>query len=243
MTALMLRQLRGVLFILVFLFPEGIDSAGFVSENIPEQIHSLTVELSTPNGESGTGVIITGGKEGKSAIVLTASHVVEGAERITVRFSNREMGEAKLLYLNQEMDYALLETDGISLPVQVSYPDRSRPVGSDIFIIGYSGLFRYALSHGIISTYEGNFLHTDAQASFGSSGSGVWDESGRLVGLVAHVYVEEVESEGQRGIPTLVDGDIIIADDDDAIIAYLESRYGKAPSSSRADPAAWKVNN
>lgn len=33
---------------------------------------------------------------------------------------------------------------------------------------------------------------------------------------------------GQRGVPTLVDGDVIIPDDDDAIIAYLEGRYGKA---------------
>ena len=29
----------------------------------------------------------------------------------------------------------------------------------------------------------------------------------------------------QRGVPTLVDGDVIIRDDDDAIIAYLEKRY------------------
>jgi glutathione S-transferase len=32
---------------------------------------------------------------------------------------------------------------------------------------------------------------------------------------------------GQRGIPALVDGDIIIADDDAAIIAYRDGRYGK----------------
>lgn len=31
---------------------------------------------------------------------------------------------------------------------------------------------------------------------------------------------------GQRGIPTLVDGEVIISDDDDAIIAYLEERQG-----------------
>ena len=30
---------------------------------------------------------------------------------------------------------------------------------------------------------------------------------------------------GQRGIPTLVDDEVIIADDDDAIIAYLEGRF------------------
>lgn len=31
---------------------------------------------------------------------------------------------------------------------------------------------------------------------------------------------------GQRGIPTLVDGEVIISDDDAAIIAYLERQYG-----------------
>ncbi|NKE70284.1 glutaredoxin family protein [Candidatus Manganitrophus noduliformans] len=35
---------------------------------------------------------------------------------------------------------------------------------------------------------------------------------------------------GQRGIPTLVDGDVVIADDDDAIIAYLEGRFAKVPA-------------
>lgn len=36
------------------------------------------------------------------------------------------------------------------------------------------------------------------------------------------------EVSGQTGIPTMVDGDVTIADDDDAIIAYLLKKYGKA---------------
>jgi len=32
---------------------------------------------------------------------------------------------------------------------------------------------------------------------------------------------------GQRGIPTLVHGDVVIADDDEAIIVYLNERYGQ----------------
>jgi glutathione S-transferase len=31
---------------------------------------------------------------------------------------------------------------------------------------------------------------------------------------------------GQTGIPTMVDGDVVIADDDDKIVAYLEEKYG-----------------
>jgi glutathione S-transferase len=39
---------------------------------------------------------------------------------------------------------------------------------------------------------------------------------------------ELVAIAGKPGIPTLVDGDLIIADDDDAIIEYLDRKYAKA---------------
>lgn len=32
---------------------------------------------------------------------------------------------------------------------------------------------------------------------------------------------------GVTGIPSMIDGDVKIADDDDAIIAYLEKKYGQ----------------
>jgi glutathione S-transferase len=32
---------------------------------------------------------------------------------------------------------------------------------------------------------------------------------------------------GATGVPSMMDGDVKIADDDDAIIAYLEKHYGK----------------
>jgi glutaredoxin 3 len=36
---------------------------------------------------------------------------------------------------------------------------------------------------------------------------------------------ELIEVSGQNGVPTLVDGDVIIADDDEAIIKYVEEKY------------------
>lgn len=198
MTISTIRTVRGILFLLVFLFLEGIGSAGFINDEIPEKIQSLTVKLFARSGESGTGVVVKGDEGANRVIVLAAGHTLEGTEGISAKFSNGEIREAKVLHLNQEMDYALLEVGKISLPVEVYYPDRRRTVGSNIFVAGYSGLFKYAVSHGIISNYEGNLLHTDAEASFGSSGSGVWDRWGRLIGLVIQVYVEEVESGSDR---------------------------------------------
>jgi S1-C subfamily serine protease len=192
------RRGRGILFLLVFLSLKGVGFAGFVSDQIPERIELLTVELSGQNGESGTGVIVGTQEDGKGVIVLTAAHVLEGAQGISVHFSSGEVREAELLYANREMDYALLGAAEIPLPSQISYPDHRRTVGSDLFVVGYSGLFHYAVSHGIVSNYVGNIIRTDAQASFGSSGSGVWDPEGRLIGLVIQVYVEEVESGPKR---------------------------------------------
>lgn len=40
----------------------------------------------------------------------------------------------------------------------------------------------------------------------------------------ARTIVRDVS--GQTGIPTMVDGDVVIADDDDKIIAYLNQKYG-----------------
>ena len=194
----MTQTIGGMLFLGVLLFSEGAGFAGFVSDKIPEQIELLTVELSGQSGESGTGVIVGSQEDKKGVIVLTAAHVLEDAKEISVRFSTGEVREAKLLYANRGMDYALLGMGEISLPIQISYPDRRRTVGSDLFVVGYSGLFHYSVSHGIVSNYAGNLLRTDAQASFGSSGSGVWDQEGRLIGLVTQVYVEEVESGPKR---------------------------------------------
>lgn len=42
----------------------------------------------------------------------------------------------------------------------------------------------------------------------------------------ARAVVREVS--GQSSIPVMVDGDVVIADDDDEIIAYVERTYGRA---------------
>ena len=49
-----------------------------------------------------------------------------------------------------------------------------------------------------------------------------------------HLRREVIEVSGQPEVPVLVDGDVVI-DDDDRIIPYLEARYGPKPEKTRAD--------
>ncbi len=44
-----------------------------------------------------------------------------------------------------------------------------------------------------------------------------------------HQRREVIELSGQAEVPVLVDGDVVI-DDDDRIIPYLEARYGHKPA-------------
>ncbi len=37
---------------------------------------------------------------------------------------------------------------------------------------------------------------------------------------------EVLQVSGQPSVPVMVDGNVVIADDDDKIIAYLEEKYG-----------------
>ena len=49
-----------------------------------------------------------------------------------------------------------------------------------------------------------------------------------------HSHAERLETKaasGQTSIPVLVDGDVVLDDDDD-IIPYLEKKYGAAPAPS-----------
>jgi len=46
------------------------------------------------------------------------------------------------------------------------------------------------------------------------------------VPFVKGMRKELFEVSGQKGIPTLIDGDVVIADDDDAIIGHLKNQYG-----------------
>jgi len=49
----------------------------------------------------------------------------------------------------------------------------------------------------------------------------------------SHAERDEVKAaSGQTSIPVLVDGDVVL-DDDDEIIPYLEKTYGKAAASAR----------
>ncbi|MEQ6120006.1 trypsin-like peptidase domain-containing protein [Reichenbachiella sp. MALMAid0571] len=162
-----------------------------------EKIENINGQVSYM-GSQGSGVLISDQGE-----ILTAAHVVNNAENITVIFHDGQKFPAKIVRLATVADVALIKLIHFSNnypPVELGDSDRV-DVGDDIFIIGAPFGIEYSLSKGIISgksvektRMEGftfaEFFQTDAAINHGNSGGPMFNMKGEVIGLVSSIVSE-----------------------------------------------------
>lgn len=134
----------------------------------------------------GTGVIIKSGGE-----ILTNAHVVKDLEQIIVVMHDGLGYEARLKYMDEDVDLAVIKIDRIGLPA-IQFADATQLVtGRTVYAIGtpISFSMRNAASRGIISgvnsisDYPYRLIHTDAAINPGNSGGPLVNAAGQLVGI------------------------------------------------------------
>ena len=143
--------------------------------------------------ESGTGSGAVIDDEGH---IVTNYHVVRGADRVTVSFSNRDTVRAKIVGSDPSTDIAVLQVDTSAsalTPLPLGDSDRVR-VGDPVVAIGNPfGLDRTATS-GIISALQrlitapneftiDHVIQTDAPINHGNSGGPLIDVHGKVIGV------------------------------------------------------------
>jgi serine protease Do len=138
----------------------------------------------------GSGFIVS-----KDGHVLTNNHVVDGADKITVTFSDGKVHEAKVLGKDPTFDLAVLKIDGNGkdFPVLELGDSEKVEVGEWVVAIGNPFGLEHTVTVGVISAknrsiHAGNvnfdgFLQTDAAINPGNSGGPLIDLSGRVVGI------------------------------------------------------------
>ena len=165
-----------------------------------------------PGGATGSGFVID--EEGH---IVTNQHVVDGAESVTVRFSDGTEVDAEVVGTDPSTDIAVLDVDRPSSQLTpLSFAgDGSLQVGSQVIAIGSPFGLEGTLTTGVISalgreiespngfTIE-NAVQTDAALNHGNSGGPVLDTQGRVVGVAAQI---RSESGGSDGIGYAVPGD------------------------------------
>ncbi|WP_299186908.1 trypsin-like peptidase domain-containing protein [uncultured Aquimarina sp.] len=165
----------------------------------------------TTSGGLGSGVIVN-----KEGFIITAAHVVESANEISVKLQNGTTFPADVLSSSTAADIALLKLRVIppNLKPAVVGNSGASKIGEQIFIIGAPLGLEHSLSVGHISrkmnrniisngTMAG-FLQTDASINQGNSGGPMFNMKGELIGIVSFILSN---SGGFEGLGFAVDID------------------------------------
>ena len=152
---------------------------------VVKKVQPATVSIfSAINGASGSGVIVS-----SDGLILTAGHVVRGAEEMTVIFSNGKQAQAKVLGANFTRDTAMIQiTNQGSWPyVSLGY-SKGLQTGNLVIALGHAGGYDPVRSAPVrfgrvISTNSNGFFNTDCSLIGGDSGGPLFDMSGRLIAI------------------------------------------------------------
>ena len=149
----------------------------------------------------GSGVIVS-----PDGYILTANHVVSGAEEIMVGLGiDLRKFKAKKVGTDSGTDVALLKIDDKNLPA-ITFADSDKARAGDIVLaIGNPFGLRQTVTMGIISAvgrggmgivdYE-NFIQTDAAINMGNSGGALVDTEGRLLGINSAILTRTGGNQG-----------------------------------------------
>ena len=147
----------------------------------------------------GSGFIIS-----TDGYIMTNAHVVDSADKITVRLTDKREFSAKVIGADKRTDVALLKIEATGLPkVTVGDPDKLK-VGEWVVAIGSPFGFDSSVTAGIVSAKGRSlpqenfvpFIQTDVAVNPGNSGGPLFNMNGEVVGINSQIYTRSGGSMG-----------------------------------------------
>jgi serine protease Do len=139
----------------------------------------------------GSGFIIS-----EDGYILTNAHVVDSADKITVRLTDKREFKAKVIGSDKRTDVALLKIEATGLP-KISQGDPNLlKVGEWVLAIGSPFGFDSSVTAGIVSAKGRSlpqenfvpFIQTDAAINPGNSGGPLFNMKGEVIGINSQIY-------------------------------------------------------
>ncbi|CEN56121.1 DegQ family serine endoprotease [Candidatus Methylopumilus turicensis] len=139
----------------------------------------------------GSGFIISA-----DGYILTNAHVINAADEVIVKLSDRREFKAKIIGSDRRTDVALLKIDASGLPkVSIGDPNQLK-VGEWVAAIGSPFGLENTMTAGIVSA-KGRalpqenfvpFIQTDVAINPGNSGGPLFNLKGEVVGINSQIY-------------------------------------------------------
>ncbi|MDH5378846.1 MAG: DegQ family serine endoprotease [Gammaproteobacteria bacterium] len=139
----------------------------------------------------GSGFLIS-----SDGYILTNNHVIEDADKIIVRLSDRRELEAELIGKDKRSDLALIKIKGDDLPkVSLGNSEKLKP-GEWVLAIGSPFGFDYSVTAGVVSAKGRSlprenyvpFIQTDVAINPGNSGGPLFNLKGEVIGINSQIY-------------------------------------------------------
>jgi serine protease Do len=175
--------------------PPGMDQNNplFQFFGIPSQ-----PQRSMPMRGEGSGFIVS-----PDGVILTNAHVVEDAQKVTVKLTDRREYEAKVIGSDSKSDVAVLKINAKNLPVVKLGKANDLQVGEWVVAIGSPFGFENSVTAGIVSAKGRNlpedyvpFIQTDVAVNPGNSGGPLFNLKGEVVGINSQIFSRSGGYEG-----------------------------------------------
>ena len=139
----------------------------------------------------GSGFIISA-----DGTILTNAHVVDAADDVTVKLSDKREFKAKVIGFDKRTDVAVIKIEATGLPVvKIGDPEKLK-VGEWVLAIGSPFGFESTVTAGIVSAKGRSlpqenyvpFIQTDVAINPGNSGGPLFNLRGEVVGINSQIY-------------------------------------------------------
>ena len=168
----------------------GADAAAIFRQAAPSVVLVYALDSAGEEIAQGSGVVV-----GEN-YVATNCHVLESAWNIKIRQTETDETfsmSASRARTDEERDLCLLFVADLAKPPAAQPAQmagaRGLEIGAEVFAIGAPNGWELSFTRGIVSQLRdidgesAPLIQTDAAITFGSSGGGLFDENGRLVGI------------------------------------------------------------
>jgi serine protease Do len=155
------------------------------------QFQAPTPQEGAPTHGLGSGFIVR-----PDGVIVTNAHVIDGADEVTVKLTDKREFKAKVIGVDKPTDIAVLKIDASGLPtVRLGDPAQTG-VGDWVLAIGSPFGFENSVTAGIVSAKSRSlpgegyspFIQTDAAVNPGNSGGPLFNAQGEVIGVNSQIY-------------------------------------------------------
>ncbi|RLJ64974.1 DegQ family serine endoprotease [Sulfurisoma sediminicola] len=160
------------------------------------------------NKSLGSGFVISA-----DGYILTNAHVVDGADEVVVKLTDKREFKAKVIGSDKRTDVALIKIEASGLPVARLGDTTRLRVGEWVAAIGSPFGFENTVTAGIVSAKGRSlpqenyvpFIQTDVAINPGNSGGPLFNMKGEVIGINSQIFSR---SGGYQGIAFAIPIDV-----------------------------------